>query len=185
VIGAAIFPQLLKNTPIALIHFGCILILAGSMWSSETGHAMQNRLLKEPKIYSGKMIIPEGKKTDLVLIGIHAGVAKLGFEIELKDFDVEYYEPSAKGMPAMPKEFTSNVRVIKDGKIVKSQKIEVNHPLHYGGYLIYQNDYDTERGAFTILKVTSDSGLSLVFGGYLFLCIGLFWQLWFKRTRNT
>jgi len=181
-----LFPRLLNNRPVAMIHFGIILILAGSVWSSNSGHALQRRIFGNHKFASGKMLIRQGQTTNKVVVGEHMHIAELPFHIALKNFDVQYYDkPEGAGGFAMPKEYVSNVTVKKDNKTVAAKKIKVNHPLYYGGYYFYQYDYDKEAGSYTILKVASDSGLTLVFGGYLFLCAGFFWLLWFKRLRKT
>jgi hypothetical protein len=79
------------------------------------------------------------------------------------------------------KDFLSDVEVVKDNKVVTQKNIEVNKPLHYGGYLFYQQGYDTDAGRYTVLGVTSDKGLGVVFLGYILLCIGIFWQFWFRH----
>ena len=88
-------------------------------------------------------------------------------------------------------EYTSELQVIRDGRVVAEKDIQVNHPLHYGGYHFYQLDYDHQAGRYTILEVTSDSGLTSIYAGYLMLCIGLCWHFWInkfsgkgKRTLN-
>ena len=78
------------------------------------------------------------------------------------------------------KDFLSDVEVVKDNKVVARKNIEVNKPLHYGGYLFYQQGYDSDAGKYTILGVTSDKGLGVVFLGYILLCVGVFWQFWFR-----
>jgi hypothetical protein len=79
------------------------------------------------------------------------------------------------------KDYLSDVEVIKDNKVVMRKSIEVNKPLHYGGYLFYQQGYDTEAGRYTVLGVTSDKGLGIVFLGYALLCAGAFWHFWFRH----
>jgi hypothetical protein len=81
-------------------------------------------------------------------------------------------------------EFISELQVIRDGEVVAAKEIQVNHPLKYGGYHFYQYDYDHQNGRFTILEVTSDSGLSVVYAGYLMLCIGLCWHFWITKLFN-
>ncbi len=79
------------------------------------------------------------------------------------------------------KDFLSDVEVVKDNKVVTRKNIEVNKPLHYGGYLFYQQDYDREAGRYTVLGVTSDKGLGIVFLGYILLCAGVFWHFWLRH----
>jgi len=80
------------------------------------------------------------------------------------------------------RDFISDVEVVKDNKVVARKSIEVNKPLHYGGYLFYQQGYDSEAGRYTILRVTNDRGLGVVYLGYILLCAGAFWHLWFRHT---
>ena len=84
--------------------------------------------------------------------------------------------------PRVIRDYFSDVVVIEDGKELKSKTIEVNHPLHYGGYHLYQHSYDSEAHKYTILSVTSDSGLYAVYGGYWLLCMGVLWQFWFRHA---
>ncbi len=79
----------------------------------------------------------------------------------------------------MIRDYFSDVTIIENGKEVLNKTIEVNHPLHYGGYHFYQHSYDSEVGECTILSVTSDSGLYVVYAGYWLLCLGVLWQFWF------
>ncbi len=89
------------------------------------------------------------------------------------------------------KDYFSDVILLEGKKQITKKTIEVNHPLHYGGYHFYQHSYDPKKGLYTILTVYSDSGLNLVYAGYLMLCSGALWQFWFrhflkffKRSRN-
>jgi hypothetical protein len=79
------------------------------------------------------------------------------------------------------RDYISDVQVIKDGKVAAEKSIEVNHPLYFGGYHFYQNSYDAEGHRYTILSVTSDTGLNIVYAGYLLLGTGVFWHFWLKH----
>ncbi len=79
------------------------------------------------------------------------------------------------------RDFISDIEIIKQGEVVKSESVEVNHPLHYGGYHFYQYSYDSEQGRYTVLKVVSDTGLSIVYTGYILMGLGIVWQFWFKK----
>ncbi len=82
------------------------------------------------------------------------------------------------------KDYISEIQVIQDDKAVAEKDIEVNHPLHYGGYHFYQQGYDDQEGKYTILRVTSDSGLFFVYTGYFLLCLGTCWHFWFNKLRT-
>lgn len=173
-----LFPSLVKRPSLLLIHLGCIGILVGSIWASETGHRMQKQLFGKDKIRSGMMPIYEGKMTNKVILPQIQSSAKLSFEIGLREFRIEYYESPGPDGQAMPRDYLSDVSVIEDGKVVKRKTIEVNKPLHYGGYYFYQHSFEEQEGQYTVLAVVSDSGLFAVFAGYILLVVGLFWRCW-------
>jgi len=77
----------------------------------------------------------------------------------------------------MIKDYFSDLQIIQDGRVVLEKTIEVNDPLHYGGYHFYQSGYDP-HGRYTVLSVTSDSGLPLVWTGYILLVAGIIWHQW-------
>jgi hypothetical protein len=79
------------------------------------------------------------------------------------------------------RDYISDVQVIKDGNVVAEKSIEVNHPLHFGGYHFYQSSYDDQAHAYTVLSVVSDTGLNFVYAGYLSLGIGIFWHFWIRH----
>jgi hypothetical protein len=89
----------------------------------------------------------------------------------------------------MVRDYISDLAVIENGKIVAEKNVEVNHPLHFGGYYFYQHSYDAQAAQYSILMVVSDAGLSVVYLGYLMLCAGVIWHFWlrdiFKKTRKT
>jgi cytochrome c biogenesis protein ResB len=82
--------------------------------------------------------------------------------------------------PRMVRDYFSDVTVIKDGKDIVGKTIEVNHPLHYGGYHFYQHSYDSDAEEYTVLSVASDSGLYAVYSGYWLLSVGVLWQFWLR-----
>ncbi len=87
---------------------------------------------------------------------------------------ISYKRPGIKG-------FFSNIEIVKDGEVVSSGTIEVNKPLHYGGFNIYQFDYDGQAGQFTVLQVVSDTGLTIVYAGFALLALGAFRHFWFQN----
>jgi cytochrome c biogenesis protein ResB len=103
-----------------------------------------------------------------------------GFSHREDDLRLSY----ASRRPGIIRDFYSDVEVIENGRPVLSRTIEVNHPLHYAGYHFYQHSYDAEGGEYTILSVTSDSGLHAVFAGYWMLSLGLVWHFWLRHARQ-
>ena len=82
------------------------------------------------------------------------------------------------------RDYFSELVVISGGKQVAAKVIEVNDPLHWGGYHFYQADYDKQEGRYTVLLVTSDSGWwwgklpGLVPLGFALLVAATFWRFW-------
>lgn len=79
-------------------------------------------------------------------------------------------------------DYISRIEIVKDGEIVAAKDVEVNHPLHYGGYHLYQHQWGEDRlGEYSVLLVVSDSGLNAVYGGYAMLIAGICWHFWGRR----
>jgi hypothetical protein len=174
-VGALIlFPSLLKHPSLLLIHLGCIGILAGSIQASQTGHKIQNRLFGIDKIRSGVMVINEGKMNDKVVVPAQKGIAELPFYVGLKSYRVEYYDTPGPDGRQVVRDYLGDASVLRDGKVVKTKTIEVNRPLHYGGYYFYLRPSEENSSEQVILSVVSDNGLIAVFTGYVFLAAGLF-----------
>lgn len=87
------------------------------------------------------------------------GIFPLGFNLRCDNFIVDFY-----GQSGMPKEFSSDLVVIKDGKEVMKKTIEVNAPLKYNGIYFYQSSYGIIPGSLPQgklkLKLTSKSGIT-------------------------
>jgi len=177
--GFLALPALSHKPPIFMIHIGCFLILAGSMWGSQTAHQICNQLFNRQKIAKGYMVIYEGSTENNLMTDFSRQKWELPFNIKLNDFNIEYYDAD-NGLSGAVKNYISDVTIIENGKASDNKIIKVNHPLRYGGYDIYQYSYDSQ-GRYTILLVTSNSGLYAVYAGYWILCLGLVWQLWFKN----
>jgi len=84
--------------------------------------------------------------------------------------------------PRQVQDYKAEVAVIKNGSEVARKVIEVNHPLHYGGYHFYQNAYDRQHWDYTVLSVTSDSGLVAVYAGFVLLCAGTVLRFYVRPT---
>ncbi len=82
------------------------------------------------------------------------------------------------------KDYKSELVILEDGNEVARKVIEVNHPLHYGGYHFYQTGYDDEFHSYTVLTIASDSGLWAVYAGFALLVGGTVWQMWLKPLRR-
>ncbi len=79
-------------------------------------------------------------------------------------------------------DYKSELVVQDEGYTVAEKTIEVNDPLHYGGYHFYQSSYGQDKKGrwYSVLSVSSDSGLALVYIGFALMVGGMFWLFWFK-----
>jgi len=95
---------------------------------------------------------------------------------------VDANDPLVMDFRRNAKDYLSSLEIVKDGQVVAAKEIEVNHPLHCGGYHLYQHEWGRDRfGEYSILMVVSDSGLNAVYGGYVSLIAGVFWHFWGRR----
>lgn len=79
-------------------------------------------------------------------------------------------------------DYISEIEIVENDKVVGAKDVEVNHPLHFGGYHFYQSSYDDKAGRYTILSVHADTGLFVVYAGYWLLCLGVIWHLWLRHV---
>lgn len=77
------------------------------------------------------------------------------------------------------RKYLADISVVEDGKTVHKQILAVNQPMHYGGYHFYQDRYDSQGLRYTVLLVRSDTGLYVVWTGFILMCAGVFWSFWF------
>lgn len=80
------------------------------------------------------------------------------------------------------KSFKSTLQLMENGNVLKEKTIEVNSPLSYKGYTLYQSGYNPEDHTWSTLQVVSDPGVPVVYTGFLSMISGLVLLLCFKRT---
>jgi hypothetical protein len=76
------------------------------------------------------------------------------------------------------KAYNSDVVATEGGKQVAAAVVQVNHPLRYGGYHLYQSSYDHNNESYTVIEAVSDSGLAAVWLGFILLVAGAFGRFW-------
>lgn len=143
-----------------LTHLGIIVILLGGLLDSkmqlklmntlgmvkvETANIPVNDVPVDSKIpvgglqaFRGNVNIPEGKWGDVAFIGLKDGyvVQELPFKVFVNKFQIEHYDTG------MPKSYMSNVTLTdKKTGAELTKTIEVNHPIHYMGYNIFQSSF--------------------------------------------
>jgi len=93
VVGIVVFRRLLRVPALLLMHVGCILVVAGSLWGSKAGHTVGKRLFGIDKILEGRMAVLERSEDSRVRLADGNDIAELPFSVRLKDFRIEYYRP--------------------------------------------------------------------------------------------
>ena len=78
------------------------------------------------------------------------------------------------------KSFKSTLQLLEDGKVVREKTIEVNSPLSYRGYTLYQSGYNPKDLTLSTLQVVKDPGVPIVYTGFLCMIGGLILLLCFK-----
>jgi len=144
-------------THVAVVVIGIGGLLDGNLWLKlkewrgelriETRDLPAGRIPPESRLapgavpaFRGNVMLPEGSAANFVFLRMRDGflLQELPFAIELKDFQVAYYDTG------QPKSFISQV-LIHDQEQLGEQPLEatirVNHPLVYRGYAIYQSDF--------------------------------------------
>lgn len=98
----------------------------------------------------------------------------LGFEIQLRKFQIGRYPGSNQ-----PRTFESHVTLVDADGAKQERVISMNNPAKLGGYTLFQSSYQQSRSgpSTTVLSVSSDPGLPIVFVGYSVLIFGMFYTL--------
>ncbi|MHC4552642.1 MAG: cytochrome c biogenesis protein ResB [Planctomycetota bacterium] len=123
-----------------------------------------------------EIIMADGTVETNYVFAMHSGMSRNSLGVRFV-----YELPQGGGMP---KDYFSELTVFDGGKPTKTKTIEVNSPLYYKGYHFYQHSYDAANQQYTVLSVTSDSGLYAVFTGYALMSLGVMWQCWFISARR-
>ena len=166
-------------------YLGAALVLIGAMAGSDRAHRLAERWLGSSKVPLGVMVIPEGAATSTVIDDTsQQPIGKLPFHVALGRFWIDYYDGAHPDSVGPVRDYCSRLAILTDGRIVREATVSVNHPLHYGGYHFYQYSYVADAPPCTILLVVSDSGLPLVYAGFVLLCGGLVWGMWIRPAAD-
>ena len=122
--GYAIFGERGRWTRIGvyIVHLSVICMLLGGVIGSRFG-------------FEGYVNLAPGDAAQQIRLRNGNQILPLDFIIRCDDFKVSFYPSGA------PEEFRSSLSIIEKDKVVKSQDIIVNDPLHYKGISIFQANY--------------------------------------------
>lgn len=141
----------------AITHLSMIVILAGALltWIYKV---------------EGQLPLWEGQQSAAPFLADGDGKTfDLPFQVRLDAFEMDFYPGTRR--PAM---FRSRVTVIDPAGLEQPAVIEMNQPLHRGGWSFFQSSYQIDRGReMSILSVSKDPGQAIVFVGYTLLVAGM------------
>jgi len=134
-----------------VVHIGLLVIMAGALIDALFG-------------IRGSVIVPEGSRSDTLLLGSNDKQLRLPFQIELENFRIVTYgeEAQRKGKPINTPfkddvaSYESDIRIIKDGKVVSEGTTAVNSPFDFGAYRIFQATYGLTGEAGVVKLVVFD-----------------------------
>ncbi len=124
-----------------VVHLSIILIFLGALVGIQYG-------------FKGYLNLPEGQTSSRAYKSPTEPIP-LDFTIKCNWYETLYYEGGDT-----PKEFSSELVILEDGKEVLKKVIEVNDPLIYKGITFYQSNYGymKEAEGYFSLTVTPDGG---------------------------
>lgn len=114
-----------------------------------------------------RIAVADGGQGESTAYSRDGSTVTLPFTITLEDFIIDFYDDGVS-----PKQYRSIIDI--DGRTLETK---VNHPCRYRGWRIYQNDFDQERGSYSVLQLVRDPWLPLVFLGLFLLAAGAFLRL--------
>lgn len=159
-----------------IMHISFVLILTGVMVNGFFGQ-------------KGSMQIFEGMKSDYFYVNssddsitaIVKDIKILDFEIYLKEFNIDYCYDRGSQSEAI-NNYQSYVVIYENGKVSAEAIVEVNSPFKYKGYTFYQYGYgDHHSLEYTVLGVSKDPGMPVIYIGMFGLCVGFIFQFHLKR----
>lgn len=115
--------------------------------------------------------------------GAIIGITQKGFPFDLQVNKIE----SDSYSDDSPRQYSTNITVIKDNTRVFRSKISVNHPLSYLGVKIYQYKFiqDKNSGLLTGLYLKKDPGVCWLYTGFiLFFAAVLLKGVSLKKHKN-
>ncbi|MDT9000592.1 cytochrome c biogenesis protein ResB [Paucibacter sp. APW11] len=99
----------------------------------------EHRLSERTPSFRGNLMVPEGGRSSTAILSMPNGVVlqDLPFDVELKQFKVEYYPTG------MPKLFASEIEIRDhESGALRHATVKVNEPVIHRGVAIYQSSFD-------------------------------------------
>ena len=179
--GFFIFAIKMRSSGLAALHAGTLLILLGSFWNSHAGHACAARLGLAEKIPWSYLVLHESELGAVVCDeSLVRPLGRLDFGVRLDKFGMDYYPQRNVEFEPAVKQYRSTVSLVSGTEVIPAE-ITVNHPLHFHGYHLYQMSWGRDPDLYSVLLVASDSGLTVVYTGFVLLVLGAAARFWLHR----
>ncbi len=157
-----------------LNHIGLLLVL----FAAGLGHAdIQRYMIKMDEGATGQMGYD-------ATTGHPTGVP---VAVTLHDFEMEEYPAESPGTKAQPRRFASEITVTTPDGRSATGVTEVNHPLRFNGWMVYQSGYDSEAGpgsTYSVFELVRDPWLGVVYVGFAMIAVGAVAMIWKGRRRD-
>ncbi|MCD4824503.1 MAG: cytochrome c biogenesis protein ResB, partial [Phycisphaerae bacterium] len=98
-VGLTAWRSMIRQPGLAMMHLGCLLVIAGAMWGSDKAHELRSQLAGRAKPPHGSIILAEGETFNELFL-VEPGkkprpVGKLNFSLQAKRVWTEYYPPES------------------------------------------------------------------------------------------
>jgi cytochrome c biogenesis protein len=123
-----------------IVHLSILILAIGAVYGGTMG-------------FKGFVNIVEGQAVDRVPLRNRNTAMKLDFVVRCDDFQIEYYPGTQQ-----PKDYFSDLTVLRGGQEILKKRIEVNHPLIVDGIYFYQSSYGVDRRSVVTLDVLDPAG---------------------------
>lgn len=164
---------------VLLLHLGLVIAWHSRQFSWRNGLFLLNHgglwitiaaaLLGAPDSRTLKMISFRGR-ADYMAIDAEGRVCPLPFTVTLQNFEADYYA----GSGGKPRNFRSEL-LLQSRREKKQVIVEVNHPVKFEGYAVYQDGYDPAKGSdseYVVLQMVRDPWWGGVYAGILMMIAG-------------
>jgi len=122
-----------------IVHLSVLILIAGAVIGSVFG-------------IEAYVNITEGETVSAVDLRSGGPPLALPFSVRCDKFTVKLYENG------MPKTFQSDLVFLKGGRIARSGKLRVNHPLEFEGFRFYQANYGAAPGGKATIALLRSGG---------------------------
>lgn len=149
----------LHQSGFVMAHIGVLLLLLGSLVTLQFG-------------LDGQLALYEGESAQTFEAGRNQALG-LPFGVTLLSFHRDRYTGST-----MAASYESVVRVDDPERGTFEQRISMNKPLHYRGYVFFQSSFVEGTPMMSIFSVARAPGLPIVYLGTTLLCLGVVWMFY-------